>query len=329
MVNSNLIVPIERPKPITEINAESIRIYQRAIYSMIPLLEEFAIEPFESGLKKMTGFSDENIPKKETEKVIKVDRINFIVISSPTTKRPQYSLAYEKIIEYVNHLIEEHQRVGRMKDLTLIEGKPFVSLDLMIEKIKAEIEAAKIGKEGITQKIEFEQNTIPEEILNTPSFALDISRTNDPKIDGSARIYLMAKSIKEDYEEIKKKFETMVKDRTGYSKENIPDERKDIIITDVPGYAILVKVIPTVNLSFTKIINSLIHETPTGKITEKTGILIKAKNDILTPLTEGIIVKKGERRFLSLEGFSEVLTKLREENKEKTVRFEIMTTALS
>ncbi|MEM4590103.1 MAG: hypothetical protein QXK21_02450 [Candidatus Micrarchaeia archaeon] len=325
----NLVISIDRPKPIVDINSESIRIYQRAIHSIIPLLEEFAIEPFESALKRMSGYSDTNPPEKETKKTIKIDGIKFNVLSAPTTKRPQYALAYEHIVEYTKHLINEHKRIGRIKDLTLIDGIPFVSLDLMIEKIKSTIESVKIGKEGVTQKIEYDKNDFAEEVLKTPSFALDISRTNDPSISGSARIYLMAKSIKQDYEEIKTKFESMVKDRTGFTKNNIPDERTDVIMTDVPGYAILVKVIPTINISFAKIMGSLIHETSTGKITEKTGVLIKAKNDIIEPKVEGIIVKKGDKKYVSLEGFSSLLEDLKEENKEKTVRFEIIITALT
>ncbi|MCX8202234.1 MAG: hypothetical protein N3G74_00260 [Candidatus Micrarchaeota archaeon] len=325
---TSFIVPIDRPNKIKDINRESIAVYQRTIHSIIPLLEDFAIEPFESGLKEKSGYSDANPPKCETESVIKVDGIKFRVISTPTTKRPQYSLAYEQIIDYTCHLIEEHKRIGRIKDITLIDRKPFVSLDLLIEKIKSVIESVKVGKEGITQKIEYDANNIVTDVVNTPSFALDISKTNDPDIRGSARIYLMAKSIKSDYEEIKKKFENLIKERTGYSKDNLPEKRKDIIMTDVPGYAILVKIIPTVNISFSKIVNSLIYETPSGKITEKTGLLIKAMYNAEEPKLEGLIIKKGDKKFVSLEGFSSLLESIKEENKERTVRFEITTTAL-
>ncbi|MCS7109429.1 MAG: hypothetical protein NZ903_01375 [Candidatus Micrarchaeota archaeon] len=325
---ANLIVPIDRPKAVTEINRESIANYHRTVHSLIPLLEEYAIEPFESGLKRMSGYSDTTPPINEVETEIKVDDIKFKVISTPTTKRPQYSLVYEQIIEYTNHLIEEHQRVGRIKDVSLIEGKPYVSLDLLLEKIRSIVESVKITKEGITQKIEYNERKIPLEILKASSIALDLSRTNDPTVSGSAKIYLMAKSIKSDYEKFKRDFENLVKERTGFSSQNIPDERKDIIITDIPECAILVKVIPIINISFSKIINQLIYETPKGKVTEKTGILIKAKEEREIDKYKELIVRKGGKQFVSLIEFSRLLQKLKEENMERSVRFNITTIIL-
>jgi hypothetical protein len=323
MADRDFIVSIDKPKPIATINKESADLYQRAIHSVIPMLENFVIEPFERDLKRKTGYNDFNIPDKEVETEITVDRIKFIVITSPTTKRPQYSFVYEKINDYVTHLIEEHQRIGRIKDITSIDGNPYLSVDLLIERIKETIENAKTGKEGINQKITFDLESVSKDVINSNALAINVNRINKMQDDGSARIYLMAKFIHEAYVENIKRFEELIKMRTGYSKENMPEETKDIIFTDIEDYLFLVKVIPTTNLSFSKIINTLVHETPSGKITEKTGLLIKAREGIEDPKIEGRVIKKGDKKFISLSGFQDLLTEVKEENTEKSVRFEI------
>jgi len=323
MVNRDLIVSVDKPKPISRFDKENADSYQRAKYYMVPLLENIIIEPFETDLKQKTGFSDQNPPKNEIHTDLIVDRIKFTVITSPSIKRPQYTLVYDEIKEYVSHLIEEHQRVGRIKDITKINNEPYISLNLLIEKIKSSIENAKIGKEGIKQKIFYDKETIPKDILNSTALAVNISRTNRIDIDGSARIYLVAKQIYNAYIENIKRFEELIKLRTGFSKENIPDERKEVIITEIPEYLFLVKVIPTLTTSFTKVINSLIYETPTGKITEKTGILIKARENFITTTTDGLIIEKDKKKYVSLTRFAEYLEEIKKENTEKTIRFEI------
>jgi len=323
MVERDLIVSVDKPKPITKFDNESADLYQRGKHYITPLLDSLIINSFEDDLKKRTGFSDSNPPQKETETEIIVDRISFTVITSPSTKRPQYTLVYEEVTNYVSHLIEEHQRIGRIKDITRIDNEPYISLNLLIEKIKNTIENAKVGKEGIKQKITYDEETVSKDIINATALAVNVSRTNKIDVEGSARIYLMAKQIHDAYSENIKRFEELIKLRTGFSKENIPDESKEIIITEIPKYLFLVKVIPTVTTSFTKIINNLVYETPTGKITEKTGILIKARENAETPMAEGLMIEKDKKKFVSLTRFSEYLEKLKQENTEKTIRFEI------
>jgi len=323
MVERDLIVSIEKPKIISKFDKESADSYQRSKYYIIPLLENFVIDPFEDGLKKKTGFNDFNPPKEETQTDITIDRIKFTIITSPSTKRPQYALVYDDIKNYVEYLITEQQRLKRIKDITNINNEPFISLNLLIEKIKNSIENAKVGKEGIKQRIVYDEDKIPKDIKDVTGFALNISRITTPDIDGSARIYVMAKKINEEYHENIKRFEELIKVRTGYSKENIPDERKEVIITEIPDYLFLVKIIPNVTPSFAKIINNLIYETPTGKITEKTGILIKAQKGVNDPIIEEIMVEKDKKKYVSLPRFSEYLNRIKEENTEKTIRFEI------
>ena len=96
------------------------------------------------------------------------------------------------------------------------------------------------------------------------------------------------------------------------------------MITDIPSYLFIVTAVPTTSTSFGDIINGLIYEAPTGKVTRKTGLLIRAREDPKDLMVEGLVKRNDGKTFVSLAGLKSTLARLRGENTAKSLKFEIL-----
>lgn len=290
----------------------------------VKLLDTVIINPFEASLKERVGFSDDNRPNEEIVTKVTIDRIGFSVITTPTTKRPQYAKLYDSLVKYITHIEEEHQRIGRLKDISIIDSEPFILIDLLFDKIMSLREDAMEGKEGVTQTIDIDPKTVPNDVIGATAIAVDVSRFAKVEAEGSGRLYVMAKNIRKAHQDNINNFETLLKMRTGFSKENLPSRTEESVITDIPSYLFIVTAIPTTTTKFNEIIKGLIHETDSGKVTKKTGLLIKAMNNPKDPEVEDIVRVKDGKIFVSIRGLRNSLDTLRKKNTEKGLKFEIL-----
>ena len=318
------IYPVDKPEPIKSLSKESADSYQKSKLFMVKLLDAVIIDPFESSLKEKTGFSDDARPSKETVTNVAVDRINFSIYTTPSTKRPQYAKLYDSLVKYVTHVEEEHQRVGRLKDISVIDSEPCILIDLLFEKIQSLRDEATEGKEGVTQSIDVDPKTMPDDIKTATAMAVNATQFAKIDVEGSGRLYLIAKEIKKAHQENITMFETLLKARSGFSKDNTPATTEQIVITDIPSYLFIVTAVPTTSTSFGDIINGLIYEAPTGKVTRKTGLLIRAREDPKDLMVEGLVKRNDGKTFVSLAGLKSTLARLRGENTAKSLKFEIL-----
>ena len=96
------------------LNEPSIRNYQRARDTSLPLLKNRILNPFEILLKELTGFTDTNLPAESTEQVYTHGDIKFTVESSKRTKKPQWKTVFEGLQEYLEFIKEGHiQEISR------------------------------------------------------------------------------------------------------------------------------------------------------------------------------------------------------------------------
>ena len=82
--------------------------------------------------------------------------------------------------------------------------------------------------------------------------------------------------------------------------------------------------VPTTTTSFGDIINDLIYEAPTSKITKKTGLLIRARDDPKDLMVKELVKRNDGKTFVSLVRLKSTLARLHEENTAKSLKFEIL-----
>lgn len=315
------IITIKKPESIQGLDKNAADLWWRSKVSVLPLLESAILHPFEERLKEKTGFSEINRPATKVENEYLIDSIKFSVTTTPTTKKIEYEKLYHNLIDYLNYLKGEKERIGRIKGISLIEGEIYLELDVILDKIQELQTTAKEGKEGIKQEVSFDEEKLPNDIAMAERVTVDLDSEIHPDIPGNGRIYVLASKIESYYNDIVERFEGYLKERTGYSKDKIPDETKRIKILDIPDYMFFINVIPYDSPSYSGIIKSLTYET--NKLTSKTGILVRAKMNPDDPMTKGIAKKKNEKIFVAIDRLLGVIDDIRKENTEKKVKFKI------
>ena len=72
-------ITVEATPSFTGLNEDSAQNYFKAKFSLLPLLKNRIINPFEELLKNHTGYSKINLPDEVTETNLQLGDINFTV----------------------------------------------------------------------------------------------------------------------------------------------------------------------------------------------------------------------------------------------------------
>lgn len=146
---------------------------------------------FKQGINSRIGYSDNNRPDKEVKEPLTIGELEFLITTKPTTKRPSYSSTNVEFGNFLNQLLEHYKRGLLKKDYRTIEGGPYITVDLFIDKLKNDLKTLLEGREGIEQKIDLIK---PEPLITEVphNFPLVFDRDYSPSTEYNARMFVLA-----------------------------------------------------------------------------------------------------------------------------------------
>jgi hypothetical protein len=249
------------------------------------------ISKFRSSALSSPGYNDEIRPDKRVQDQKKIGELEFLITTEPTTKTPSYSGVNEEFGAFLDHLEEQYIKGLLKKGYKTIDGKFFVDLSVLKDKIESELKASLEGKEGIKQGITLMR---PSDLITYFPERVPIVLENryEALSEYNGRMFVMAENmISEgnrrtdgyavDGNEIMMFKRLLLKD----SLERIGDYR--IKVPKAVGYAFeqftfVHQLEPRERIAYASIVNSFIRQSP-KKITRKSKIgdfsIIKAMLD--------------------------------------------------
>jgi hypothetical protein len=233
----------------SEINEKSFMNYLKAEKQKY-FLNDVVYSPFEEALKKKTGYSDSKIPEKVEKDDFSFGRYNFNVTNKPTTKRPNYSEVYYKLVDYLDEL-KSDAKEKEIEGINLIDGVGYcISVNSVLKKIDKWLETEK----GIEQKIGFEKIGYENKLVIPINLRYHIpnEKTAEVFVKTDAFIsYLEEKVISP--------FKNSLKERTGYNNKKIPKESEE---TWIPVGDNIIRILssPDSRPGYGKVLNKLIDD---------------------------------------------------------------------
>ena len=308
-------IDIELPDPFSGLDERSANSYFQAI-NRSKLLKDFVIAPFQEALKANTGFSKENLPQKTEINVVELGDYIFNVTSEKKAKRPQLKTLYNNLSDHIEFLQEQHGEDIKRKGITTISGIPYVAVNSILNKIQDLRD---------TVFLEELKQTIKQEGTINQDYKLVVPLNQEMLLnESSANLYgHSSRLIKEMGTDVIKPFEEMLKEQTGYNKDNIPDEMKKSLVQAGP-HLFELTVIPEHTVKYAGIFNALTKETK--NLTKSTGELIRLRDgfnleeklsELYKPVSSKLDMEKEVK--ISIPGLATRLGELKEEYTNPTL----------
>lgn len=301
------ITTLHKAPAYTGLNSESIDSYFKAQREVLGFLKNRVITPFTSGLKAQTGWTKENIPDEQIEQEIVVDRISFVVKTTPTTLRPSYEKLYTKLVQHLEHLRTQYGQDIRRKGVVSFDSKAYIGLRELVDSYFEWKE--EVLDKGVKQGITFPDGE------SLDSLVVPLVGYSNLEPD-SGRTFVSAKRFyAEVSEDPVKLLVDRIKEETGFDSGNIPDETVESWI-QVGKHLVYAQTIPKTAVGYSAILNGLFGpRTKTGKIGKGTGVLTVALDESVD-----IDVKtyQGER-FVSLDGLIGKVDSLTTEHSKRQI----------
>ena len=314
-------IDIEVPDPFSGLDEKSANSYFQAI-NRSKLLKDFVIAPFQEALKANTGYNKDNLPQKTEIDVVELGDYIFNVTSEKKAKRPQLKTLYNNLTDHIEFLQEQHNEgpfdslfeedpFGKQR--ITISGIPYVAVNSILHKIQ-----------GLRDTLFLEElkQTIKHEGTINQDYKLVVPLNQEMLLnESSANLYgHSCRLIKEMGTDVIKPFEDMLKEQTGYNKDNIPDEMKKSLVQAGP-HLFELTVIPEHTVKYAGIFNALTKETK--KLTKSTGELIRLREGFnleekLSELYKPTLSKLDEVK-ISIPGLATRLGELKEEHTNPTL----------
>ncbi len=306
------IITVKKPQKFEKLDSAAAENYFRLREGGISFLENEVIKPFDVALKEKTGFSDENIPKEATTKKLNLDGIVFSITSEPTTKRPSYGDLHEKLTTYLGIIEQEYNQGTRKEGVITIDLLPYISVENILSKILEWKD--EVLDRGVKQTIKFK---LPEEMENENLKSLAVGLVDYSVINpANARTYVRAKMMKLDAAEIISDFEGKLKDQTGFSKENLPEQTENSWV-QAGDYLFKIQSVPYPSISYGKIINELVKSSENPKLAGDLCLMLDGKEALLENIYE--IRTRDDSKYISLRSMQGRISKLTEKNTENTL----------
>ncbi len=242
--------------------------YFSAIHSSQPLLEGRIIDPFKELLKQQTGYGPEHLPPAPVTQSFKYGNITFTIDSSKRTKRPEWKEVFEGLVDYLKFIDDGHKNRVQRKGVRAFMHesllKPYISIEDVLKRL-GEL-SAEVTVDELKQtkpKLDFTVQKIEPVVV---PLSTEITLT-----EGNALLYVMASALAEYlHSEVIKPFEDRLKNETGYSNDNVPDNMQRHT-TQVGKYLFEVKTIPRRTPQYAEVITDITKEPP-ERITSRSRI---------------------------------------------------------
>lgn len=269
---------LENPGEFKSLDAITADKFEEVERKTLSLLEKIT-QPFADMNKERTGHTNINRPKKEVIDEYAYGDTTVSVKTTPTTLKTNYKAVVEETENFLNFVTKDYQEGRIRKGVLTIENQVYVGLDDVVNKIQELKAKALEGKEGITQEVKPEApDNIVQEGLEKVIYKLGKNYSAQTKENAAdfARAKALKKAITDNFYN---KFIDQIKERTGYSDDNLPSETVQEFVR-AGKYLFPIQVIPKETTRYAKIIDAFIKPY-NKKISASTGELIKLKEGVM------------------------------------------------
>ncbi len=230
------------------------------------LIEKYVIGAFEQTIKSKNGYSDEARPPSPVTRAVGFGDIEFLVTTSPTTKRPSYEKVVSAFEAHLSALAElyEVNRLGQgyrtLKNRSTDESEQYVLLRLVADYLINQLSQNLEGKEGVKHDIALER---PENLkTELPDTLLIVNRRDySTPVQLNANTYVLARNLTVHNDSVAKAFKDAVLDDTLAILGGKP-KFPTALVYPFDRAVFIHQVEPRENISYAAIFGGFIKEAP-------------------------------------------------------------------
>lgn len=230
------------------------------------LVEKYVRNAFEQTIKAKTGYSDETRPPAPVTGTVSFGDIEFLVTTSPTTKRPSYEKVIAAFEAHLRALAELYgvDRLGQgyrtLKNRSTDESEQYVLLRLIVDYLNDQLSQSLEGKEGVKHDIELER---PETLKTEVPDTLQIVNRRDysTPVQLNANTYVLARNLTVHNDSVTKAFKDVVLDDTLAILNGEP-EFPTALVYPFDRAVFIHQVEPRENTSYANIFDGFVKKAP-------------------------------------------------------------------
>ncbi|MBS3116966.1 hypothetical protein J4421_05210 [Candidatus Woesearchaeota archaeon] len=300
-------ITVKLSRPFDGLNQASADAFYQATLSVIPLLRDQIISPFEKLLKENTGFSNENLPAD----VVMMERtygpVDFGIESQGREKRPSYATVVDGLNAFLEHVQDDHGRGIKRRGLRTFDDKPYVEIDAVVEQVE-ELRQG-VSQQELKQTITYKANVDDLAVIAVPLVQRVALTESDAVRYVQSR--QLEKRIKEGTVE---PFTQALREQTGYKKGNVPAEMVNHWV-QVGSHLISVQIIPEETVKYAEMLKALMGE---GTRRTLPGEFLRIQGERQEIPSEYDVREKEGRRYVSVSGTIQRLQELKREHTKKS-----------
>lgn len=295
------------------LNEQSVVGYFRAKNSVVPLLKDAVITPFETALKEATGYKDGDLQFGPAETKFDLGPVAITVKSAGRVKRPQLAEVYDGLAGFLDFVHESYREGHRRRGVRTIDGSPHIQLDDVMDKVE-----------------ELQQEVTTREVTHSIKYAdsrnggydgpVAVPMKHGEKLtEGNAIRYVHAKElVKKVTRETVKKFEDALKAETGYDNEHVPEDT-EVTWTQIGSHLLRVQTVPEETVKYAGIINNLTKPAPAKPNGRSVvGDYVRIRDDLTLPHDVAVLYEPKERGGVKLVSLVGARTRMKQLKKQFT-----------
>ncbi len=294
-------ITIKLTRGFSGMDQASADAFYQATLSAIPLLRDRITTPFETLLKKETGFDKEHPPAETTITERTYGPLQFTIESQPREGRPSYASIFEGLQEYLALLQDEHDKKIKRRGVCTFDNTPHLEINDLIEK--AQELRNDVSESDLKQTIAYEGKVGEVDAVIIP-LTQKIS-LNESDAVRYVQTKQLEKAIKERTIE---PFTKALREQTSYKKGETPIETIEHWV-QVGTHLINVQLIPEKTVQYAKIFEAVMREgtsrTPPGeflRIQERAGDIALLYD----------VQDRARQRYVSIPGTAQRLNQLKD-----------------
>ncbi len=260
---------------ITESNFLNYFFWQRSS----GLVKDTIVSKFEESLLNKTGFNEQKIPYYTKETTIEIsDDLEFIISTSPTSKKISQSSVLGELSYMVNFLKEQYDQGLRPQGILTIDNKSYLDLDLILNKYD-ELISFKETRNGINNII----SSIPslEEVDLADIIKISISRNYSSISELNGLMYLTAKKFIKEGDSRAKAFKELLREESlKFMGVTNSDNLSEVSLVgyEFNNYKLICQLEPRSTTKYVEVLNALFKSEPKQiRSNSKIGDLEKVK----------------------------------------------------
>jgi len=220
--------------------------YFKAEQRVVSAIKSGLIDKGEEQLKAKTGYTNDNLPDESPKRTeLSLDGIDFELVTNVRVNNPPYQTAFDKIIGFLEILVNDWNQNVTKDVVKTYDGKPFVNWNYLMRNVLWYL--SRVTELGVTNEIE--KTIVPTELdemsLERLIIPLDLMRDFNIERQGAAKLWYQAGRFYNDViaTAVAPLKEEMV-ERTGVTVEEMPEETQKYW-EQIAEYLFVVQSIPS------------------------------------------------------------------------------------